>query len=162
MNRDQFRQRAASAGIRPGAYSLEGGLPPETYVLTIEGGGWSVYYSERGDRVDERRYDTEDEACSDLLLRLVADPTTREGRCVLEPGDSRNDHQDSDYRCWPLGDHLFPTRWSHGHRSEPVGAVFDADTTGSRSTLALPPTNTTSRIAQFQIRPGAIYFTRAW
>lgn len=78
MNRADVRRRAEAEGIRESAYSLEGGLPPERYVLALEEGGWSVYYSERGTRTGERRFETEDEACSDLLLRLVADPTTRE------------------------------------------------------------------------------------
>jgi hypothetical protein len=80
MNRCDLQRCAEAEGIRETAYSLEGGLPPEMYVLALEGGGWSVYYSERGLRVDERHFDTEDEACSDLLLRLVEDPTTRERR----------------------------------------------------------------------------------
>lgn len=78
MNRADLVGRARAEGIRDSAYSLDGGMPPETYVLAIEEGGWSVYYSERGSRVGERRFETEDEACSDLLLRLVEDPTTRE------------------------------------------------------------------------------------
>lgn len=78
MNRADLRRLAAAEGIRDSAYSLDGGLPPEKYVLAIEDGGWSVYYSERGSRVGERLFETEDEACSDLLLRLVEDPTTRE------------------------------------------------------------------------------------
>lgn len=80
MNREVLQRRAAAEGIRSTAYSLEGGLPPETYVLAIVEGGWSVYYSERGFRVGERLYETEDEACSDLLLRLVQDPSTRAAR----------------------------------------------------------------------------------
>ncbi len=80
MNREGLRRRAVAEGIRSSVYSLEGGLPPETYVLSIEPGGWAVYYSERGERVDEHRYETEDEACADLLLRLIEDPTTREDR----------------------------------------------------------------------------------
>ena len=79
MNRDELRSRAEAEGIRSSAYSLDGGMPPETYVLAIEDGDLSVYYSERGTRVGETRYETEDEACSDLLLRLINDPTIRQG-----------------------------------------------------------------------------------
>ena len=49
----------------------------ETYVLAMEVDGWSVYFAERGSRVDEMRFETEDEACHELLLRLTRDPTTR-------------------------------------------------------------------------------------
>jgi hypothetical protein len=34
-------------------------------------------YSERGERRSETFFETEDEACSFLLLNLVSDPTTR-------------------------------------------------------------------------------------
>ena len=68
---------ADAEGIRSERYALGGGLPVERYVLSIETGGWSVYYSERGRRNDEARFDTEDEACDELLIRLVRDPTTR-------------------------------------------------------------------------------------
>ncbi len=78
MNRADLRRRADAECIRESVYSLDGGLPPERYVLAIEEGGWSVYYSERGCRVGERRFETEDEACAGLLLRLVEDPTTRQ------------------------------------------------------------------------------------
>jgi hypothetical protein len=64
-------------GVRESAYTLDGGLPPERFVLAIVDGGWSVYYSERGERVGEMFFDTEDEACSFMLLKVVGDPTTR-------------------------------------------------------------------------------------
>jgi hypothetical protein len=53
---------AESEGIRSSAYSLDGGLPAEQYVLAMEEGGWSVYYSERGQRTGEVHFDTEHEA----------------------------------------------------------------------------------------------------
>jgi hypothetical protein len=40
----------------------------ERYVLAIVEGGWSIYNSERSQSVDEAFFDTEDEACSYLLL----------------------------------------------------------------------------------------------
>jgi len=77
MNRAELRAAAQREGIRESSYSLDGGLPPEQYVLAIAEGGWIVYYSERGQRSGETFFDTEDEACSYLLLKLVGDPTTR-------------------------------------------------------------------------------------
>jgi hypothetical protein len=77
VNRADLRTAAEREGIKPSAYRLDGGMPDECYVLGVAEGGWTVYYSERGRRIDETLYDTEDEACSSLLLRLVADPTTR-------------------------------------------------------------------------------------
>jgi hypothetical protein len=67
---------AEREGIRPTAYSLDGGLPDETYVLTVEDGG-GVYFAERGRRGDESRFDIEHEACDERFLRLTRDPTTR-------------------------------------------------------------------------------------
>jgi hypothetical protein len=77
MNREELLAAARREGIRDSAYALDGGPPGETYVLAIMEGGWTVYYSERGKRVDETFFDTEDEACSFMLLKLVSDPTTR-------------------------------------------------------------------------------------
>jgi hypothetical protein len=76
VNRDDLRLATAHEGIRETSYSIDGD-EDETYCLGIAPGGWSVWFSERGHRNDEVFYETEDEACSDLLLRLVKDPTTR-------------------------------------------------------------------------------------
>jgi hypothetical protein len=75
--RSRFSAAAAELGIRESSFCLDGGMPPETYVLAIEDGGWIVYYSERGKRRNVASFDTEDEACDELLLRLTNDPTTR-------------------------------------------------------------------------------------
>jgi hypothetical protein len=77
VDRIDLVRAAESEGNRSSAYSLDGGLPAEHYVLALEEGGWSVYYSERGQRTGEVRFDTEHEACDYLLLQLVSDPTTR-------------------------------------------------------------------------------------
>ncbi len=39
--------------------------------LEFDGGSWMVYYSERGKMFDLIKYQSEDEACSDILNRLV-------------------------------------------------------------------------------------------
>ncbi len=77
MNREQLRAAAEREGVLSTSYSLDGGLPDETYVLALEEGGWSVYFAERRRRIDEIHFDTEDEACDELFLRLMRDPTTR-------------------------------------------------------------------------------------
>jgi hypothetical protein len=79
MTRDEFVRAADREGIRRSSYSLEGGLPPEKYVLNEEDGRWAVYYSERGERRDQLILDSEEEAYDQLFLWLVEDPTTREG-----------------------------------------------------------------------------------
>jgi hypothetical protein len=77
VDRTDLIKAAEREGIRSSTYSLDGGLPAEQYVLALEEGGWSVYYSERGKRTGEVHFDTEHEACDYLLMRLVSDPTTR-------------------------------------------------------------------------------------
>jgi hypothetical protein len=78
MNRRELEAAAAREGIRRSTFWLEGGLPPERYVLSGGPDGWEVYYSERGERTGVERFDTEDEACDHLFVQLFRDPTTRE------------------------------------------------------------------------------------
>ncbi len=77
MNCDELRQVLAAKGIRPRSYSLEGGSPEDRYCIEKSSGGWSVYYSERGNRNDERWFETEDDACEEFMRRVLADPSTR-------------------------------------------------------------------------------------
>lgn len=79
MNRDKVREVARAEGIRPDAYSLDGGDHEDRYVLAIETGGWSVYFVERGERTDVTHFETEEEACDHLLSLLLRDSTTRTG-----------------------------------------------------------------------------------
>ena len=46
-------------------------------MLAEENGHWAVYYSERRERRDEMIFDGEQEACDQLFLWLIEDPTTR-------------------------------------------------------------------------------------
>jgi hypothetical protein len=57
--------------VDPRRHSLDGGLGNDTLCLKREGSRWCVYYTERGDRFDRRCHRTEDEACRDLLDRLM-------------------------------------------------------------------------------------------
>jgi hypothetical protein len=79
VNRAELRAAAERAGINERSYCLDGAEPAERYVLELVEGGWSVYFSERGARNNEDFFETEDEACSELLIRLTRDPTTRMG-----------------------------------------------------------------------------------
>jgi hypothetical protein len=78
MNKAELLQRLREAKINPHAYCLEGGSPGDTYVLSDEGyGKWAVYYSERGERNDEKIFRSESEACEDLYRWIMGDPSTR-------------------------------------------------------------------------------------
>ena len=76
VNRSELLTAIDRDGINPNTYSLEGGHPPERYVLAHQPGGWSVYYSERGLETGRADFGTEDEACRHLLQLLRGDQTT--------------------------------------------------------------------------------------
>jgi hypothetical protein len=48
LDRNRIRQVLDEWGFDPDAYSLEGGHPPERYVIDDRRSEWVVYYSERG------------------------------------------------------------------------------------------------------------------
>lgn len=76
MNRRSLRELLGAEHVREDAYSLDGDRD-ESMCLEPVTGGWAVYYSERGLRSGERRFETEDEACQFLAARLLADPSNR-------------------------------------------------------------------------------------
>ena len=78
MNKAELLQRLQEAKINPHAYCLEGGSPGDSYVLSDEGyGKWAVYYSERGERNNEKIFRSESEAYDELHRRVMKDLTTR-------------------------------------------------------------------------------------
>jgi hypothetical protein len=78
MTRDEFWYEVRRAGVDERAFSLDGGLPAEQYVMTDEGGGrWAICYSERGGRTSLKVFDSEGDALRHLLYTLLSDPTTR-------------------------------------------------------------------------------------
>jgi len=76
MNKENLQLLLIKNKITPFAYSLSGGLPNEKYVLDQGIDKWSVYYSERGQRNNEKVFKTEDEACQYMLKQLINDKTT--------------------------------------------------------------------------------------
>ena len=64
------------AGVHAGAYSLDGD-ENESYCLVEEAGSWHVFYSERGNRNNEAVFTDENNACRDLLERLLRDGSVR-------------------------------------------------------------------------------------
>lgn len=78
MNRRELKKILDQEGFNPKRYSLHGGLPDERYCLDRLGDGrWSVYGSERGEKVAERVFDTEDAASEYLLYLLRRDPSAK-------------------------------------------------------------------------------------
>lgn len=76
MNKETLQSLLVKNKITPFAYSLGGGLPNEKYVLDQGVDKWSVYYSERGQKNNEKVFKTEDEACQYMLKQLTSDRTT--------------------------------------------------------------------------------------
>ena len=78
MNKVELKTKLEQAGVYSQAYSLDGGLPNERYVLSEEPDGrWNVYYSERGQKSGLRSFDSESAACQFFLDLLLQDPTVR-------------------------------------------------------------------------------------
>ena len=78
MTRSELKEALDQRGADPRSYSLDGGSHMDEYCIEQSAGGWAVYYSERyTERIDERWFKYEEEACAELLRRLVSDPTTR-------------------------------------------------------------------------------------
>lgn len=77
MNLSELASLLDRLGIRPDAYSLQGGVPDDRYCIEKRGSTWYVYYAERGNRNAERLFVTEEEACQYLLDVLQRDPSTK-------------------------------------------------------------------------------------
>jgi hypothetical protein len=78
MTKSELKDKLVRLGISEHAYALHGGLWDDRYVLNQEPGGeWSVYYSERSQRIGYKVFENESEACKYLLKKLENDPSTR-------------------------------------------------------------------------------------
>ncbi len=78
MNKNDFIEAASRERINPRYYSLDGGLVDNTYCIdSVPVGGWVVYFSERGSRWEERVFDSESDALTYMLARLIAEPHSR-------------------------------------------------------------------------------------
>lgn len=70
MDKAELARVLQEDGYRPTAYSLDGGLRDDTLCLDEVHGKWVVYYSERGQRWNEREFSSEDAACQ-YFLKLI-------------------------------------------------------------------------------------------
>ncbi|MFD1739542.1 hypothetical protein ACFSCX_23965 [Bacillus salitolerans] len=72
MNKSELKSMLEIKQIPTYYYNLDGiGEVDQRVCLEKEGQEWIVFYSERGKRFDIKRFNTEDEACQDILNRLV-------------------------------------------------------------------------------------------
>jgi hypothetical protein len=77
VDRNALRSLLGGERVREDAYALDGTVPDDAMCLQPAAGGWTVLYSERGQRTGERWFETEDEACDFLAERLLADGGNR-------------------------------------------------------------------------------------
>lgn len=52
-------------------YSLSGGLPNEAYCIAKNKSVWEVYYSEKGEKSEYRKFNSEEEACKYFYKSLI-------------------------------------------------------------------------------------------
>ncbi len=74
-----FVSWAEASAIDPLRYRLSSSAEGEAYVLERSQGGWAVFYSERGNRNDERWHPDEAHALDDLKERLERDGVANRG-----------------------------------------------------------------------------------
>ena len=77
MARTSLRELLDRENVDPRSYAFDSPNPDEQYCIQDSPNGWAVFYAERGLRRAEKIFAIEDEACRDLLDRILRDLTTR-------------------------------------------------------------------------------------
>ena len=87
MKRDDLAALFQRMNVNPDAVCIFGVPDDEQYVLSRRRfrlrTRYVAYYSERGNRNNERAFKTEEEACDYFAERVLRDPTTRLGYLVF-------------------------------------------------------------------------------
>jgi hypothetical protein len=76
MDIPELSRLLRSLGLPTDAYSISSDRD-ETYCLVVEDGRWHVYYSQRGNRSNERVFQDEAAACQALLEAVSSDHIVR-------------------------------------------------------------------------------------
>ena len=72
MTREELKIKLDAIGIPSTGYSLDGTLKPMRAILYFENPKWLTFeYDERGRVLDKKQFDTEDQACQNILDRMV-------------------------------------------------------------------------------------------
>jgi hypothetical protein len=69
VRKDDVAEILARAEVDPTCYSLNGGSDEALTILQV-GPIWKVFIQERGDRHEERTFESEDDACVYFLKRI--------------------------------------------------------------------------------------------
>lgn len=74
MNLEELQKKLSQLNIRKDAYSLTGGLPNESYVISqVSENKWEAYYSERGIKSNMRTFEDEEDACNYFFKLITSD-----------------------------------------------------------------------------------------
>lgn len=74
MNVQELRRKLCDLSIPAAWYSINEGLKPDAYILEKVYGKWIYYYfDEKGNRQNEREFDSENSACLYLLDKLMTE-----------------------------------------------------------------------------------------
>lgn len=72
MNKSELRKKLDELGIKQTDYCLDGTLKPMRTILLFSNSKWWTFeYDEHGNIQDKKAFGTEDEACQDILQRLI-------------------------------------------------------------------------------------------
>jgi hypothetical protein len=77
MTKQELKDTLNREGFRADSYDLEGGMLPERLTLAREGYRWCIYYSERGLQTGKEYFESESQACQNLLDQLRDEPSAR-------------------------------------------------------------------------------------
>ncbi|MDE6567872.1 MAG: hypothetical protein K2K70_09110 [Lachnospiraceae bacterium] len=70
MTVDELKNKLDEIGVSQDLYSIMvGGLPNERLCI-VKDEMWQVYYSERGKRIGEKVFETEEEACEYFFRKM--------------------------------------------------------------------------------------------
>jgi hypothetical protein len=71
MTTAQLKQKLIDMEISPVVYSLDGDFPNDAFVLSKNETNWSIYYAERGLKMNEIFFETENEACDYFIKKCL-------------------------------------------------------------------------------------------
>ena len=77
MTVNKLEKELNRLGIKNSAYSLTDAFANEKYCLIKENESWHVFYSERGNRNEEKVFFLEDAACSYFIEFIIRDSSVQ-------------------------------------------------------------------------------------
>jgi hypothetical protein len=72
MNLKELQEKLIILGVKEYWYSLKGGLPSESFCISKKTLWWEIYYSERGQKSNLKKFIFEKEACMFLYNLIIS------------------------------------------------------------------------------------------